>query len=55
MLEIAEALNYYMDSSNSMNVCDIDDEEFNKYEQENGVSPCSDYGMCENCPYFLLM
>lgn len=34
-----------------MSGCSITDEEYQSYLEGNGVSPCSDYGMCENCPY----
>lgn len=32
--------------------CNIYEEEYDMYLEDNGVSPCSDYGMCENCPYW---
>ena len=32
--------------------CSITDEEYQLYLEGNGVSPCSDYGMCESCPYW---
>lgn len=35
---------------NDYDDCTITDEEFDSYKEDNGVSPCSDYGMCEACP-----
>lgn len=38
---------------NDYDDCTITDEEFDSYKKENGdVSPCSEYGMCENCPWW---
>ena len=32
--------------------CSITDGEYQSYLEGNGVSPYSDYGMCESCPYW---
>lgn len=32
-------------------ICTIDDESFNEYVEETGITPCMEYGMCEDCPF----
>ena len=31
--------------------CTITDEEFEEFVDGNGISLCSDFGDCENCPF----
>lgn len=31
--------------------CTATDKDFEEYEQGNGITPCSDYGDCQYCPY----
>jgi hypothetical protein len=39
-----------MKNSKSSN-CTATDKDFEEYEQGNGITPCSDYGDCQYCPY----
>ena len=37
---------------NDLEYCDITDEEYEAFIDGNGISPCSDFGDCNNCPFY---